>query len=152
VADDAALSAFVEQLGLLWQRYGANRTMGRILGWLMVCDPPEQTAADLAEALGVSRGSVSTATRQLEAAGLAERVGAPGDRRLRYRMTPGGWDATARVRAGELSTLVALAEQARGALAGEPEPRRGRVEEFRDWATWWEQRYGQMLAEWEEQQ
>ena len=29
---------------------------GRMWGWLLICEPPEQTAADLAEALQASRG------------------------------------------------------------------------------------------------
>lgn len=149
MVDEESLTAFVEQLGLMWERYGANRTMARMLGWLMVCDPAEQTADELAEALQVSKASVSTASRALEGMGLVERVAVPGDRRVRYRMVPGGWDITARVRIKEMVHLINLAEMAQKALADEPESRHERVDDFHDWATWWSRGYERLLEEWE---
>ena len=38
---------------------------GRMWGWLLICDPPEQTAADIAEALQASRGAISGTARIL---------------------------------------------------------------------------------------
>ena len=38
---------------------GLPPVAGRMWAWLLVCDPPEQTAAQLAEAVGASRGSIS---------------------------------------------------------------------------------------------
>ena len=43
---------FAEEVGLFFERSGMTRMAGRILGWLLVCDPPHQTLNDLAEALG----------------------------------------------------------------------------------------------------
>lgn len=48
--------------------------VGRALGWLLVCEPPEQSAAELAETLQASKGSISTATRVLLRLGFIERV------------------------------------------------------------------------------
>lgn len=77
-------------MGLVMERLGGTRTMGRICGWLLVCDPPDQSLADLAAALEVSKASVSVVARQLETAGMVER--APGVRRThRYRLVDGGW-------------------------------------------------------------
>jgi hypothetical protein len=39
---------------------GVPLIAGRILGWLMICDPPEQSAAERAEAIGASRASLTT--------------------------------------------------------------------------------------------
>jgi len=77
-----ALSGYAESWGLLFARWGLPRTAGRIWGWLFVCDPPEQTAMQLAEALHVSKASVSTNTRLLESLGLIERVGLNNDRKI----------------------------------------------------------------------
>ncbi|MBW2703162.1 MAG: MarR family transcriptional regulator [Deltaproteobacteria bacterium] len=80
-----ALQSFAEDFGILFERFGIPRMAGRIMGWLIVCDPPEQSAAQLAEVLGVSKGSISTATRLLLAQGALERVGVLGQRGKFYR-------------------------------------------------------------------
>ena len=33
---------FVDRLGLFMEMLGGPRTMGRIYGWLLICDPPQQ--------------------------------------------------------------------------------------------------------------
>jgi hypothetical protein len=30
-------------MGLFFETLGASRTMGRVYGWLMICDPPQQS-------------------------------------------------------------------------------------------------------------
>ena len=54
---------------------------GRMLAWLLICDPAEQTAADLAHDLQASRGAISGAARALETAGFIRRGRRRGDRR-----------------------------------------------------------------------
>jgi DNA-binding transcriptional regulator GbsR (MarR family) len=76
---------FVEAMGSLHEDLGWPRMAGRILGWLMVCEPELQTAAQIGEVLGASKGSVSTMTRQLLQAGAIERVHARGERAARLR-------------------------------------------------------------------
>ena len=61
-----AESAFVEEMGQALAGYGMTPMAGRVWGWLLICDPPEQTAAELAEALGASRGAISGTARILE--------------------------------------------------------------------------------------
>ena len=65
---------------------------GRVLLWLLVCEPAEQTAAQLAEALQASTGTISTGTRMLERMRLAERSHVRGERADRPRIRPGAWD------------------------------------------------------------
>ena len=45
---------FVEDIGLIMEEQGRPRIAGRILGWLLICEPPEQSFADLVAVLGVS--------------------------------------------------------------------------------------------------
>ena len=61
---------------------------GRMWGWLLICDPPEQTAADLAEALQASRGSISGTARILSRAGMIRRTTRRGDRREYFSARP----------------------------------------------------------------
>ena len=82
---------FVEDIGLIMEDQGRPRIAGRILGWLLICEPPHQSFASLVEALGVSKGSVSSMTRLLLEGGLVERVTLPGDRQTYFRMAPDAW-------------------------------------------------------------
>jgi DNA-binding transcriptional regulator GbsR (MarR family) len=67
------------------------RSQQLVLGWLMVCQPAEQSQAEIREAMGLSTGGVSNALRALAEFSLVERVGAAGDRTARYVLPPGAW-------------------------------------------------------------
>lgn len=78
---------FADDLGFFWEDAGGTRMAGRVLGALLLADPPEMSSAQLAEFLGVSAGSVSTATRELIRPGLAQRVRVVGERQDHFRAT-----------------------------------------------------------------
>lgn len=78
------LERFTERLAVVLEADGLPRIAGRIFALLLV-SPDARSLDDLALALGVSKASVSTNVRLLEARGLFERVGRPGDRRDYYR-------------------------------------------------------------------
>ena len=80
------------------ERAGMPRMVARLLGWLLICDPPSQGSAEIASALQVSRASVSIATRLLEAGGLIRRMPAPGTRSYRFELEP---NAFVSLQAGE---------------------------------------------------
>ncbi len=80
---------FVEELGLLFADLGQPRMMGRMLAWLLICDPPDQSSGELVQALQASKATVSTMSRALIGMGLVERVARPGDRRTYFRVKPG---------------------------------------------------------------
>jgi DNA-binding transcriptional regulator GbsR (MarR family) len=89
--DPRSPAALVEEMGDLFARTGAQRISGRIVGWLLVCVPEHQTAAEIQSAVRASKGSVSTVLRQLVELGLVERLGLPGDRRTYFRVRADGW-------------------------------------------------------------
>ncbi|MEV4115744.1 hypothetical protein [Nonomuraea sp. NPDC049695] len=81
---------FVDRLGLFFEMVGGPRTMGRIYGWLMICDPPPQSLTELAAALGASKASISTVIRPMQEGGMVERL--PSSTREHHcRMAPGGF-------------------------------------------------------------
>ncbi len=82
---------YIEEFGLLFGQFGLSRMLGRVLGVLMISDPPERSAEELAEALGASRGSISQTTRSLIQMGLVQRWSRPGERRDYFRIKPGAW-------------------------------------------------------------
>ncbi|MFL5577594.1 MAG: GbsR/MarR family transcriptional regulator [Gemmatimonadaceae bacterium] len=78
---------FVEQLGLAAEADGFTRIAGRVFGFLLLSDEP-RSLDEIAEALGVSKASVSTDARRLLQRGVVQRVGRPGDRRDYYQIAP----------------------------------------------------------------
>jgi len=47
------------------QHFGLPPVTGRILGWLLICNPAEQSASEIARAIGASRASLTTSMRLL---------------------------------------------------------------------------------------
>jgi DNA-binding MarR family transcriptional regulator len=140
---------FVDASGDWWAKsYGLPRMTGRVLAWLLVCEPVEQTAAQLAEALDASRGSISGATGMLVRAGLVDRLHVRGERADRFRVRPEAWDEQVR----DQGATEARALLARGleALANEPAARRARLEDMDAFYAWWESRVPALWDEWQQ--
>src|SRR5918992_3579237 len=88
MANEAEL-AFADQVGRFFaRRYGMPPVTGRVAGWLLICDPPEQTAAEIAEALQTSRSAVGSAIASLENQGQLLRTRAAGERADRVSFHP----------------------------------------------------------------
>ena len=143
---------FVERFGLMWERLGSNRSVGRVLAWLMVCEPPEQAAGDIAQALQISQANVSTTLRTLEMLGLVERRSIPGKRPTFFRIPKGAWQKTTGSRLREFDDFMAAAAIGREVMSGQPSTSRERIDEMWDWASWWRERYGALVEEWERKQ
>jgi DNA-binding transcriptional regulator GbsR (MarR family) len=86
--DGGALRELVDRIGLFMETVAAPRTMGRIYGWLLVCDSPQQSLTELACALGVSKAPISTVIRPMQEGGLVERLPS-GSRQHYYRIAAG---------------------------------------------------------------
>ncbi|MGK7311895.1 MAG: GbsR/MarR family transcriptional regulator [Candidatus Longimicrobiales bacterium M2_2A_002] len=82
---DGRTQDVVERMGLFFERDGLSRIAGRLLGHLLLSETP-RSLDELAEALQVSKSSVSINVRLLERMGTVERVTIPGDRRDYYRI------------------------------------------------------------------
>lgn len=143
------LQRYVEEVGVAMEALGLPRMWGRVFGALLVADPPEQTAEQLATALQASRGSISQATRFLEQSSLIERVRQPGARKDAFRNRPGAWSALLRRRLEGIDTLAALAERGLELLdRADPEVRRG-LREMRDSMAFFAREYPRFVARWE---
>ena len=115
--------SFVEDMGSLVLVNGTPPAVLRVLAWLVVCEPHEQTAADLQAHLTLSAGSVSVAVRSLCARGVAERATRPGDRRTYYRLCEHGWEMALAARFRALSEVRNVAERAIAAAGGDADER-----------------------------
>lgn len=78
---------FADEVGVVMSGMGLPAAFGKLMGWLLICDPPQQTSSQLASALGLSKGSVSTGMRALVQLGMVRRVPASG-RGYAYEMLP----------------------------------------------------------------
>lgn len=65
---------FAERVGRYYEHDGLPYPLGNVLGWLIVCDPPEQSATDIAAALGIERTHVSRIADQMVPAHLLART------------------------------------------------------------------------------
>lgn len=74
-----ARAEFIEKIGMIAQSEGLPRIAGRVLAMLLY-DGERVSFGQLATALQVSRGSISSSVRMLESQQLIKRVSKPGDR------------------------------------------------------------------------
>lgn len=142
---------FAEAFGVLFERMGYPRMAGRIWGWLLVCDPPHQSAAELVEAVSASSGSISTMTRLLTQFGLIERIGLPGQRSGFYRIKSGGFTELLRARMRLTNELRHLVERGLDLLKGERLAVSARLREYRDFYAFFEREFPALIANWEKQ-
>ena len=78
---------FADHAGRFYaRRYGMAPIVGRVLGYLAVCEPREQSIAQLAEALLASRSAIAGAVNALENLDLIHRSRAAGERMDRVRI------------------------------------------------------------------
>ena len=140
---------YIEELALFFEQTGLSRALGRVLGWLLICDPPQQTMDDLVTSLKISKSSVSTATRQLIQYGLIERISLPGERRDFYRIGDGVWLKTMQARMAQVTAMRQLADKGLSLLSQETPERQSRLQEMHDMYAFFEREMPLLLARWE---
>ncbi len=109
---------FVEAMGQYLGSYGMTPMAGRLWAWLLICDPPAQTAGDLAVALKASRGAISGAAASLSSAGMIRRMRRRGDRREYFSAPPGTFDTLLRSAGIAYRQLLAITEEGLAAVEG----------------------------------
>ncbi|MFI7423651.1 GbsR/MarR family transcriptional regulator [Nonomuraea sp. NPDC049684] len=93
------------------EEWGLAPITGRVLGWLMVCDPPAQTASDLADAIGASRASLTTTMQLLTSIRVVHKLRRPGERNVYYRIEDDAWPKVLRQKLAAFTAFDALAEE-----------------------------------------
>jgi len=142
-----ALRAYADELALFYEHGGLSRIPSRVLGWLMVCDPPQQTAADLVTALSVSKASVSTTLRLLQSVGLIERAPSTGGRAMSYRLCEDGFTALFERKLDSLTAFLPLADRGLAILgAGSVNARR--LREMRALNRFYQRELPKLTAKW----
>lgn len=121
--------------------------VGRLLGYLMVCGPREQSISELAEALLASRSAIAGAVSTLETLGLVRRSRAAGERMDRVSL-----DRTSRRAFGfdvsEYREQGELAREGLEVLADAPPERRAVLLELAAFADFLVERLPVLEQEW----
>lgn len=121
---------FIENIGMFFETQRLPRLAGRMVGLLLINNPPEQTANEIGTALGMSKGSVSTMTRLLLQMGMIEKTSPFGAKRDYYRIHPRVSEQLLLARQGEFSQLLSLVEQGLTVLDSDDPASRQRLVEM----------------------
>jgi DNA-binding transcriptional regulator GbsR (MarR family) len=124
---------------------------GRILGWLMVCDPPRQSAAEIARHVGASKGSISTMTRLLVASRIVERFTVPGERVTYYRVADHPWVDMMHTKTRFITAFREVADRGLDLLSDQPPESRRRLEVMRDTYAFFEREFPKLVERLEQE-
>ncbi len=145
------LQQYVEEFGLYFERVGLPRMMGRIIGYLLVSEPAQQSMQEIGEALQASKSSVSTALKALVGLRLVDQISIPGERRDYYRANSEMWIRSFRSRMHQMTELRELAERGLELMADEAPERRKRLENMHATNQFLEQEFPKLLDRWEDE-
>ncbi len=149
---DSAKANYIEAMGQLMTSYGLPRISGRVLAALLLSDPPEQTAEQLAEQLKASRSALSGALQLLERLGYVERIHRAGVRKEFFCYRRDIWPELFQQQFQAIKRFRELAEQGLDLMHEAPKPARAALEGMYAFYHFWEQEQPDILARWQAQQ
>lgn len=85
------LQAKVEQLGIAFERLGYSPMNARVMGFLLLADPPYKDFYEIRDFLSASKSSISNALNYLMNEGAVDYLTFSGDRRRYFRLNPDNW-------------------------------------------------------------
>ncbi|QBS40103.1 GbsR/MarR family transcriptional regulator [Nocardia sp. CS682] len=140
--------AFVEDFALVLERMGLVRMVGRAAGWLLVCDPPEQTFGQIADALQASKGSISSALKTLVTMRWVDKMSKPGDRKDYYAIRPGILPELTRQQSGMYTDLTTMTSRGL-ALFDDPDgDKAARVRDMHEFFVWMGKELPALIDRW----
>ena len=139
---------FIEQVALALEAAGLPLMAGRLLGLLLISNPPEQSSSQLINQLGASKGSISTNTRLLMRMALVEKVAVPDSRSTYFRVQPGAWEKLMEQQMEHISNFRALLDDGLQLVSASSPQQRHRLEDTRDFYAFFEQEFPRVLRHW----
>jgi DNA-binding transcriptional regulator GbsR (MarR family) len=139
---------YADRVARVWvRRFRVSPVAGRVVGYLLVCDPAWQSIDELAAALRASRSAIAGAVKDLESLGALQRGRAAGERMDRVRVTI---DQTRGFDPAPYQEAAAFAREGLTLLIDQSAERRGPLEEMASLGDFLAERLPQLLAEWRE--
>jgi len=135
VTEQEPLLEWVERVAMYLARDGVPPIAGRVLGWLMVCDPPEQSAGQISAAIGASRASLTSNLRLLTGMGFLTWRTRPGERTLYYRMADDAWAVVARQQIAGITSFLDITRDGLD-LVGPDDGRAARIRQAHTTFEW----------------
>jgi DNA-binding transcriptional regulator GbsR (MarR family) len=85
-----SVKELVEKIGVAMEMGGLQPAVGRVLGCLMVSDPPYKTFDEIQGYLGISKSAVSNALNGLMSREIVDYITLPGDRKRYFQLAQTG--------------------------------------------------------------
>jgi hypothetical protein len=140
--------AFTDRMAHFYAReYGFPPVAGRVLGYLLICQPPEQTIAELSEALLASRSAITGAVGRLADHHVVRRTRSVGQRVDHVTLDPRALDPTGFAGA-TYQQQATLAREALDLLEEGPTVRRSMLEEGVAFYDFLAEKMPALLTEW----
>lgn len=147
VPTDAEIT-FADHMGRFYaRRYAFPPMVGRLHGYLAVCDPPEQSIGELADALLASRSAIAGAVKALETMGSIRRWRAAGERMDRVQIDLSSPESMGMAIA-EYEELLELGQEGLEVLSGAPMERKAVLLEITAFAEFLVERMPVLAEEW----
>jgi DNA-binding transcriptional regulator GbsR (MarR family) len=131
------------------EKYGFAPVTGRVIGYLSVCQPMEQSINDIAEALFTSRSAINTAIKTIENMNLIQRTRPAGTRADLIILNPRDWRDTG-FQASEYMQSAALAREGLELLKDASPERRQPLEMMASMNDFLAKRIPKLYDEWME--
>jgi DNA-binding transcriptional regulator GbsR (MarR family) len=148
VPNDAEVT-FADHMGRFYaRRYSFPPMVGRLLGYLAVCDPPEQSIGELAEALLASRSAIAGAVKVLETLHAVRRTRVAGERMDRVRIDLSSAQSMG-MDVAEYEELAELAREGLEVLRDASAERRAVLLEMSSFAEFLLEQMPRMQREWQ---
>ena len=146
--DNDTILLFSDHVGRFYaKQYSFPPVVGRLLGYLLVCDPIEQTIGDITEALLTSRSAITGAVKMLETMHLVNRTRSAGSRVDMISIAPRGWEQSG-FDPTEYQQQANLAREGLEVIKNASLERRQALEETRMLNEFLVERMPQLLEEW----
>jgi len=141
---------FADHMGRYYAtRFAFPPMVGRLIGYLAVCDPPEQTIAELADALLASRSAITGAAKVLETIHVIQRSRSAGERMDRIRIDLSAPEAMG-MDSSEYQEMGQLAREGLEVLKDAPPERRANLLEMRAFADFLVEQMVRFENDWKE--
>lgn len=131
------------------ERLGLVRMTGRVMGWLLVCDPPEQNFGQIADALQASKGSISTALKFLTTARWVDKASKPGDRKDYYTIRPGVMPDLIKQQAAQYSLFTEVTARGMDLFDDPRSESAKRLRDMHDFFRWLEKELPALMERWD---
>jgi len=126
-----AFTQFIDRMGIAAETDGMSPIAARLFSLLLLSEAP-QSLDELADALGVSKASVSTDARRLLERGIVDRVAKAGARRDYYELSPDFFARIIEARASRWRRMQLLANEVRDQVGDLPDAVAKRIDAIDD--------------------